>query len=99
MDDRSTLRALYRTTEADVLVPLVQAATLPAPIAARVAARARALVRATRAAHTPRADITDFLREYGLGSREGVALLCLAEALLRIPDAETADALIEDRIV
>ena len=61
-------------------------------------ARARALVHAARAAHRPGADVTDFLAEYGLGTTEGVALLCLAEALLRIPDAATADALIEDRI-
>jgi RHH-type proline utilization regulon transcriptional repressor/proline dehydrogenase/delta 1-pyrroline-5-carboxylate dehydrogenase len=60
--------------------------------------RARTLVRAARAAHKPGADVTDFLREYGLGTREGVALLCLAEALLRIPDAATADAFIEDRV-
>jgi RHH-type proline utilization regulon transcriptional repressor/proline dehydrogenase/delta 1-pyrroline-5-carboxylate dehydrogenase len=98
MDDRSALRALYRAPEADVLAPLIAEATLPPPLAARVTARARALVRATRAVHTPGADITDFLKEYGLGSREGVALLCLAEALLRIPDTATADALIDDRI-
>ena len=51
-----------------------------------------------RAAHRPGADVSDFLAESGLGTAEGVALLCLAEALLRIPDAATADALIEDRI-
>ena len=73
-------------------------ATLPPDTAARVDARARTLVRAARAAHRPGADVTDFLAEYGLGTAEGVALLCLAEALLRIPDAATADALIEDRI-
>ena len=56
------------------------------------------LVRAARAAYKPGADVSDFLKEYGLGTAEGVALLCLAEALLRIPDAATADALIEDRI-
>ena len=39
-----------------------------------------------------------FLAEYGLSSREGVALMCLAEALLRVPDTETIDALIEDKI-
>src|SRR5690606_34845306 len=42
--------------------------------------------------------IDAFLREYHLGSREGVILMCLAEALLRIPDAETADRLIADKI-
>jgi RHH-type transcriptional regulator, proline utilization regulon repressor / proline dehydrogenase / delta 1-pyrroline-5-carboxylate dehydrogenase len=97
-DDRSTLRAVHRAPEPAVLAPLLDAATLPPPVAARVAVRARALVRAARAAHTPGADVSDFLREYGLGTREGVALLCLAEALLRIPDAATADAFIEDRI-
>ena len=66
--------------------------------APEVDARAHALVRTARAAHRPGADVTDFLAEYGLGTAEGVALLCLAEALLRIPDAATADALIEDRI-
>ena len=38
-----------------------------------------------------------FLREYGLSSDEGIALMCLAEALLRVPDAATMDALIEDK--
>jgi RHH-type proline utilization regulon transcriptional repressor/proline dehydrogenase/delta 1-pyrroline-5-carboxylate dehydrogenase len=84
--------------ETEALAPLLSQATLPAEIAARVDARSRALVRAARAAHKPGADVTDFLKEYGLGTTEGVALLCLAEALLRIPDAATADALIEDRI-
>jgi RHH-type transcriptional regulator, proline utilization regulon repressor / proline dehydrogenase / delta 1-pyrroline-5-carboxylate dehydrogenase len=97
-DDRSALRALHRAPEPAVLGPLLDAATLPPPLAARVEVRARALVRAARTAHTPGADVSDFLREYGLGTREGVALLCLAEALLRIPDAATADAFIEDRI-
>ena len=81
-----------------MLAPLLAAATLPPDLATRVDAGARALVRAARAAHKPGADVTDFLAEYGLGTAEGVALLCLAEALLRIPDAATADALIEDRI-
>jgi RHH-type proline utilization regulon transcriptional repressor/proline dehydrogenase/delta 1-pyrroline-5-carboxylate dehydrogenase len=97
-DDRSELRAQYRAPETTVLGPLLDAATVPPPLAARVAVRARALVRAARATHSPGADLSDFLREYGLGTREGVALLCLAEALLRIPDAATADAFIEDRI-
>ena len=39
-----------------------------------------------------------FLAEYGLSTDEGVALMCLAEALLRVPDADTIDALIEDKI-
>ena len=39
-----------------------------------------------------------FLAEYGLSTDEGVALMCLAEALLRVPDSETIDDLIEDKI-
>ena len=39
-----------------------------------------------------------FLAEYGLSTEEGIALMCLAEALLRVPDADTIDALIEDKI-
>ncbi len=97
-DDRSTLRRLHRAPDSEALAPLLERAAPPPAVAARIETRARALVRAARAAHRPGADVTDFLREYGLGSAEGVALLCLAEALLRIPDAATADALIEDRI-
>jgi RHH-type transcriptional regulator, proline utilization regulon repressor / proline dehydrogenase / delta 1-pyrroline-5-carboxylate dehydrogenase len=97
-DGRTHLRRLYRAPEPDVLAPLLNLAALPPDTAARVDARARSLVRTARAAHKPGADVTDFLAEYGLGTTEGVALLCLAEALLRIPDAATADALIEDRI-
>ena len=97
-DDRSALRALHRAPEAEVVPRLLEAATLPPAQAAAVEARARTLVRAARQAHRPGADVTAFLKEYGLGTPEGVALLCLAEALLRIPDAATADALIEDRI-
>ncbi|HME21554.1 MAG TPA: bifunctional proline dehydrogenase/L-glutamate gamma-semialdehyde dehydrogenase PutA [Acetobacteraceae bacterium] len=98
LDDRTQMRRLHRAAEADVLAPLLDAATLASDVASRVDSRARALVHAARAAHRPGGDVTDFLAEYGLGTAEGVALLCLAEALLRIPDAATADALIDDRI-
>ncbi len=97
-DDRTALRRLHRLAEPEALAPLLQKTKLPPELGARIDTRARALVRAARAAHKPGADVTDFLKEYGLGTTEGVALLCLAEALLRIPDAATADALIEDRI-
>ena len=98
MPDRSAMRALHRAAEAEVLAPLLAAAT-PAPeIAGRIEARAKSLVRAARASYRPGADVSGFLREFGLGTAEGVALLCLAEALLRIPDAATADRLIEERI-
>ena len=97
-DDRTRLQQLHRMPEAEVLAPLLDAAMLPPDLAARVDARARSLVRSARAAHKSGTEVSGFLATYGLGTAEGVALLCLAEALLRIPDTATADALIEDRI-
>ena len=97
-DDRLDLRRLHRAPDDEALAPLLALATLPVETTTRVRQRARGLVQAARRAHKPGADVTDFLKQFGLGTPEGVALLCLAEALLRIPDAATADALIEDRI-
>ena len=57
-----------------------------------------ALVVAARARREGKTGIESFLQQYGLASQEGVVLMCLAEALLRIPDAETADKLIADKI-
>ena len=64
---------------------------------AAIAARATDLVRAIRGHGRPGL-MEVFLAEYGLSTGEGVALMCLAEALLRVPDAATMDALIEDKI-
>ena len=64
---------------------------------AAICDRAAELVRGVRGATEPGL-MESFLAEYGLSTREGVALMCLAEALLRVPDAGTIDALIEDKI-
>ncbi|MEZ5849862.1 MAG: bifunctional proline dehydrogenase/L-glutamate gamma-semialdehyde dehydrogenase PutA [Hyphomicrobiaceae bacterium] len=64
----------------------------------RVTALATRLVEATRAHPDREGGIEAFLGEYALSSEEGVILMCLAEALLRIPDADTADALIAEKI-
>jgi RHH-type proline utilization regulon transcriptional repressor/proline dehydrogenase/delta 1-pyrroline-5-carboxylate dehydrogenase len=64
---------------------------------AAICAAGTDLVRAIRA-HSSPGLMEVFLAEYGLSTDEGVALMCLAEALLRVPDAETIDALIEDKI-
>nr|MDJ0823831.1 bifunctional proline dehydrogenase/L-glutamate gamma-semialdehyde dehydrogenase [Paracoccaceae bacterium] len=64
---------------------------------AQITDRATQLVRDIRG--TTRPGLMEvFLAEYGLSTDEGVALMCLAEALLRVPDADTIDALIEDKI-
>ncbi|MEN8894194.1 bifunctional proline dehydrogenase/L-glutamate gamma-semialdehyde dehydrogenase PutA [Planktotalea arctica] len=64
---------------------------------ARISAEAADLIKRIRSADNPGL-MEVFLAEYGLSTDEGVALMCLAEALLRVPDAETIDALIEDKI-
>ncbi len=64
----------------------------------RTADVARRLVHAARAGRHKFSGIDAFMQEYGLTSEEGVILMCLAEALLRIPDRETADALIAEKI-
>jgi RHH-type transcriptional regulator, proline utilization regulon repressor / proline dehydrogenase / delta 1-pyrroline-5-carboxylate dehydrogenase len=64
----------------------------------RVDARARHLVEAIRAKATGLGGVEDFLHAYSLSTREGLALMVLAEALLRVPDAATADRLIEDKL-
>ena len=94
---RVAITAAYRRLEADCLPQLIEAARL-AP-QQRVAAEALAsrLVIALRAKGT-RGPVEGLVREYDLSSQEGVALMCLAEALLRIPDRATRDALIRDKV-
>lgn len=76
---------------------LCRTAALSETDRARISANAAALVRDIRG-HSNPGLMEVFLAEYGLSTDEGVALMCLAEALLRVPDAETIDALIEDKI-
>src|SRR5258707_10470603 len=73
-------------------------ASLPAEAEARIDARAGTLVGAIRAHAGGLGGVEDFLREYSLSTKEGLALMVLAEALLRVPDAATADRLIEDKL-
>ena len=63
-----------------------------------IAARARSYIQTVRDTRSGFGGIDKFLNEFGLTTREGVALMCLAEALLRIPDTATADRLIRDKI-
>ena len=65
---------------------------------ARIDATATALVAAIRARSGSIGGLEDFLREFALSTREGLALMVLAEALLRIPDSATQDKLIEDKL-
>ena len=95
---RSRVRAAYRADESEVVEHLLSAAELPPEMRERIARRAGDLVRRVRAARVGQGGLDAFLHEYELSSPEGVVLMCLAEALLRIPDAETATLLIKDKL-
>ncbi|MEP9376743.1 trifunctional transcriptional regulator/proline dehydrogenase/L-glutamate gamma-semialdehyde dehydrogenase [Aquabacter sp. CN5-332] len=91
---RARITAAYRTPEEECLPPLLAEAGLSS---LETTARARALAAAVRA-KAGRGAVEALIHEYDLSSQEGVALMCLAEALLRIPDSATRDALIRDKI-
>ncbi|KAF0173803.1 MAG: proline dehydrogenase / delta 1-pyrroline-5-carboxylate dehydrogenase [Rhodobacteraceae bacterium] len=83
--------------EAALVAELIAAAGVDAGQRARITVAGADLVRRIRASVKPGL-MEVFLAEYGLSTDEGIALMCLAEALLRVPDADTMDALIEDKI-
>ena len=83
--------------EAAAVIALRDSAALDDAARARIAAAGADLVRRIRSSARPGL-MEVFLAEYGLSTEEGVALMCLAEALLRVPDSLTMDALIEDKI-
>ncbi len=88
----------YLADEADCVHDLLALAKVEPARAAEVRALALRLVEAVRTNRTSKGGLDAFLKQYDLASREGVILMCLAEALLRIPDADTADRLIADKI-
>ncbi|MFC3127264.1 trifunctional transcriptional regulator/proline dehydrogenase/L-glutamate gamma-semialdehyde dehydrogenase [Pseudoroseomonas globiformis] len=94
---RAAVTAAYRRAETACLPPLLDQAALPATADARAAELARRLVTALRNKRRG-GGVEALVQEFSLSSQEGVALMCLAEALLRIPDAATRDALIRDKI-
>jgi RHH-type proline utilization regulon transcriptional repressor/proline dehydrogenase/delta 1-pyrroline-5-carboxylate dehydrogenase len=95
---RTEVRASCRIDEGEAAARILATAMLPPEMRDRIADRARSLVAAVRRERLGKGGIDAFLHEYALSSPEGVALLCLAEALLRVPDAETVDRLIRDKI-
>ncbi len=95
---RAAIRDAHRLDETEADARILAAAAMPAETRDRIAATARRLVEAVRRERLGKGGLDAFLHEYALSSPEGVALMCLAEALLRIPDAETVDRLIRDKI-
>ncbi|TRC89255.1 bifunctional proline dehydrogenase/L-glutamate gamma-semialdehyde dehydrogenase PutA [Mesorhizobium sp. WSM4310] len=94
---RQQIRANYLPDEDEAVKRLAEATGLSAADRDAISARAADLVRAVRGSSDPRL-MEVFLSAYGLSTKEGVALMCLAEALLRVPDTETMDDLIADKI-
>ena len=84
--------------EGDVVKMLLAARPLDAADRAAAVAEAAELVTAARRSAQKQGVVESFLAEFSLGTREGLALMCLAEALLRVPDNDTRDRLIAEKI-
>ncbi len=96
--DIPSLRAPYAPPDETIAKALLVSVTRSDDAEARIDALAGRLVEAIRARTGGFGGIEDFLHAYALSTKEGLALMVLAEALLRVPDAETADRLIEDKL-
>ncbi|MFY2763685.1 bifunctional proline dehydrogenase/L-glutamate gamma-semialdehyde dehydrogenase PutA [Arenimonas sp. MALMAid1274] len=95
---RARITAAFHRDEAGHLAELLDQARLPEAEQAQVQAAAVALVERTRVRAADPGMVEAFMRQYDLSSEEGVLLMCVAEALLRIPDRATADKLIRDKL-
>lgn len=96
--DWDALDALKYADEDVAVAALLAEPPLDAAARASVTAEARALVKRARELKHRKGVMESFLEEYGLSTAEGLALMCLAEALLRVPDEETVDKLIAEKI-
>ena len=94
--NRTALRTAYRQEEQACVQQRMREAAPVSAVHAEAAALAGKLIKGARARKASGLDA--FLQTYGLATEEGVALMCLAEALLRVPDSATADALIRDKL-
>jgi RHH-type proline utilization regulon transcriptional repressor/proline dehydrogenase/delta 1-pyrroline-5-carboxylate dehydrogenase len=96
---RQAICDLHLAPETDCIETLLTAAKLTPTQLTTIQNEAKSYIEAIRAASQKNSGLDSFLAEYDLSSTEGIALMCLAEALLRIPDDATIDALIRDKIV
>ena len=94
--DRSKIRAAYRQEEENCCEERIAQAAITSRLHEPAADIAGRLI--TGARRRKASGIDAFLQQFGLDTEEGIALMCLAEALLRVPDARTADALIRDKL-
>src|SRR6266436_1152249 len=94
----SSFRAPYAPDDRVIAARLLETAGLSAAQDARIDRMATRLIDAIRASDDRLGGVEDMLREFALSTKEGLALMVLAEALLRVPDARTADQFIEDKL-
>ena len=95
---RQTIRDNYRANENDVLDYLLPIAEIDVDAKSRAWEYARQLVVNIRKDQVGKGGVDALLNEFSLSTDEGVVLMCLAEALLRVPDKTTADSLIRDKL-
>ncbi len=96
---RAAINELYLADETRCVNDLLTQAKLDEAARQRIHLQATQLVKAVRSNRSAKSGVEAFLRQYDLSSQEGMVLMCLAEALLRIPDADTADKLIRDKLL
>src|SRR5256886_5991544 len=97
-DTAPLFSAPYAPPDEAIAPRLLREATRASDAERRIDAYARRLIEGIRARAGGLGGIEDFLHAYSLSTKEGLALMVLAEALLRVPDAATADRLIEDKL-
>lgn len=95
---RAQINNAYRIKELDSILSLIEYATLSKIELEAIKEKATELVKQVRHLVKKSTGIDSFLNEYSLSSDEGIALMCLAEALLRVPDNKTIDNLIKDKL-
>lgn len=88
----------FTQSEEEAVGAVLESFSWPAPMAGAARERALGLIGKIRAQKRSSGQIETFLQDYALDTEEGLSLMCLAEALLRIPDRATAGALIRDRV-
>src|SRR3546814_12943636 len=96
--DRAPLRTLARRSESDIVAELRAALATSSASVEAVTRRGLELIRKAKADGERETLVAQLMNRYRLSTEEGVVLMCLAEALLRVPDNATANALIRDKI-
>lgn len=97
-DSRKTISDAYRVNETEMVTQLIKEAELDVRMLTQIEEKTKELVLHVRKEREKSTGLDSFLHQYSLSSEEGIALMCLAEALLRVPDKATIDELIQDKL-